>query len=212
MRMCVYVAPHELFLVPVSFLEAVVFSCGRLDSEKLSPLRVRVCDSPAAVTCACSREAVVCCVWLFSSCCKEIASVCVCVCVCAIPQQLLHVCSCLRWRPTPFRLHRSGGCAGEESSELAPWERDHRLSQPSQLGEAVPAPVPEPYQPSPWRINHPPFKCQYSPFCLLPPVMWMRRRQQILRLCVSSLGCCSVPACRVRLCAWLGMLPRCSRE
>lgn len=129
-------------------------------------------------------------------------------CVCAVPQQLLHACSCLRWRPTPFCLYPSSGCAVKESSELAPWERDLLLSQPSQLGEAVPALLPEPYQPSLWRINHLRFKCQYSPFCLLPPVMRMRRRQQILRLCVPSPDCC----CRVRVCAWLGALLRCSRE
>lgn len=166
--------------------------------QQLVPVRVPgkllhvVCSSPAAVVAK--------------------PSVCVRGCACAVPRQLLHACSCLRWRPTPFRPHRSPGCAGEESSELAPWERDLRLSQPSQLGEAVPALVPEPYQLSLWRINYSRFKCQYSPFCLLPPVMRMRRRQQILRLCVPSLDCCSVPACRARACAWLGALPRCSRE
>lgn len=133
------------------------------------------------------------------------------LCVCS-SQQLLHACSCLRWRPSPFCLHRSGGSAGEESSELAPWESDFCLSQPSQLGEAVPALVPRPCQPRQCRINHSRFKCQYSPFCRLPPVMRMRRRQQILRLCVPSPDCCSLPACRARLCARLGVLPRCSRE
>lgn len=134
------------------------------------------------------------------------------VCV-QFPAAVACVCSCLRWRPSPFRLHRSSGCAGEESSELAPWERVLCLSDPSQLGEAVPpALVLEPYQPSLWRINHLRFKCQYSPFCLFSPVMRMRRRQQILRLCVPSLDCCSIPACRARACAWLGVLPRCGWE
>lgn len=138
---------------------------------------------------------------------------CLCVCVCS-SQQLLHACAHVSGGGPP--LSACTGAVAVQARRARNWlhgRGSFALSEPPQLGEAVPpAPVPEPSQPSLWRINHLRFKCQYSPFCLLPPVMRMRRRQQILRLCVPSLDCCSIPACRARACAWLGALPRCGRE
>lgn len=60
---CVCVAPQQLLLVAVRFLEAVVFSCADLILRSCSAcVCVCVCDSSAAVVCVYFWEAVVCCV------------------------------------------------------------------------------------------------------------------------------------------------------